>query len=360
MTWTACTSPAVVSRDPVAPVSAPPAKLAPPSAASFSPERAWFHLESIVRRGPRPAGGEQAAAVRTYLQNRLRASGFQVEIVEHALDAPLPAPDGDGPAQEPAAGRLVKSLVARLPGPSADLVLVAAPYTSPEPSGIPLPGANAGGSGAAVALELARALAEGTRHYSYLFVFVAGDGVGAAPLEGSREVALHLARSGALAQARAGLFLDRVGDAELLVRRDLHSSAPYRDIVWEQAEARGYGGAFASEGFAELVAGHRAFGSAGLRQMVALVAPASAGFGDGTGSSEEALATCSSESLAAVGRVSLGSLRAIESRLDRIDRYAASPAPTTARDARDREAASIDSLPAREGVATSTEEGASP
>jgi hypothetical protein len=313
-------------------------------------------LESIVRRGPRPAGGEEAAAVRTYLRNRLRASGFQVEIVEHALGAPFPGPAEQGGAP----GRRVKSLVARLPGPSEDLVLVAAPYTSPERGGIPLPGANAGGSGAAVALELARALAEGPRHYSYLFVFVAGDGVGAAPLEGSREVAHHLARSGALARARAGLFLDRVGDAELLVRRDLHSSAPYRDIVWEQAEAHGYGDAFASEGFAELVAGHRAFGSAGLRQMVALVAPVSDGVGDVTGSSEDALATCSSESLAAVGRVSLGSLRAIETRLDRMDRYAASPAPTIARDARDREAASIDSLPVREGLGTSRDEGASP
>ena len=171
MTWSGCLSP-VVSRGTVAPVSSPPAKFAPSGAATFSPERAWLHLESIVRRGPRPAGGEEAASVRTYLRNRLRASGFQVEIVEHPLDAPFPAPAGEAGAPAGEAGRLVKSLVARLPGPSEDLVLVVAPYTSPEPGGVPLPGANAGGSGAAVALELARALAEGPRHYSYLFVSV--------------------------------------------------------------------------------------------------------------------------------------------------------------------------------------------
>lgn len=342
--------------------SPPPASLGPPGPADFSPDRAWLHLESIVRRGPRPAGGVQAAAVRTYLTNRLRASGLQVGSFEFTLDIPSPASDdtpSDSEAADPGANRRATTLIARLAGPSEDLVLVAAPYTSPEQGGVAQLGANAGGSGAAVALELARALAEGPRHYSYLFVFVAGDGVAARPLGGSREVARHLAQSGVLSTVRAGLFLDRVGAAELVVLRDLHSSGPYRDIVWEQAEAQGYAAAFASDGFAELVAGHREFGSAGLRQMVALIDPV-VGRAAGPASGEaDPLSCCSPESLAVVGSVSLGALRVIESRLDRMDRYAAAPARSIRGDERDRKAASLESHPAPSGSAIQGE-GASP
>ena len=129
--------------------SPPPASLGPPGPADFSPDRAWLHLESIARRGPRPAGGVQAAAVRTYLTNRLRASGLRVGSFEFILDVPSPASDGTLPASEaadPGAKRRATTLIARLAGPSEDLVLVAAPYTSPEQEGVAQPGANAGGS----------------------------------------------------------------------------------------------------------------------------------------------------------------------------------------------------------------------
>ena len=330
--------------------SPPPASMGPPGPGDFSAERAWLHLESMVRRGPRPVGGEQAARTRTYLVNRLRASGLQVRTHEFTFDPPLPASSDTSPsaAETGSEPRRAATILAELPGPSEDLILVVAPYTSPERSGVPLLGANAGGSGAAVALELARALAEGARHYTFLFVFVAGDGVDSVPREGSRQIAQHLARREVLARVRAGLFLDRVGDAELVVLRDLHSSAPYRDIVWEQAESSGYAGVFASDGFAELTGGHREFGAAGLRRMVAVIDPA----GGGADEEVDELATCSVGSLAAVGQVLLGSLRAIETRLDRMDRYAAAPAHAIRGDARDREAASLDAKPKPNGRAS--------
>jgi hypothetical protein len=255
--------------------------------------------------------------------------------------------------------RRVASLLARLDGPSEDLLLIAAPYTSPERDGASSRGVNEGASGSAVALELARALAEGERHYSYLFAFIAGDGVFDDPVAGSRELARELARRGLLERARAGLFLDRVGGEELQIARDLHSSGPYRDIVWETARERGFADVFASDGFDAPEGGHRALSAAGFRQVVALIDPGR-DRGDPTRSRTEPddLAHCSPESLGIVGVVALDALRAIEARLDRIDRYASAPAGAARASQRDREAASVtaprvEAAPASDGAGKS-------
>ena len=287
------------------------ARPVPPSPAEpsdFSTERAWANLESIVALGPRPADGPAAASARIYLTNRLAASGLQVEEVEFELPA-----GSDG-------RRRVASLLARLAGRSEDWLLVAAPYTSPEHEGIALAGANEGGSGAAIALELARALAEGERAYSYLD----GD-----PVAGSRELAAEFVRRGLLASARAGLFLDRVGDAELILARDLHSSGPYRAIVWQSARDAGYASVFAADGFDAPEGGHRALSEAGFRQVVALI---DAGhdrdtlLGAHAGGQADDLAQCAPESLGIVGTVALDALHTIEARLEQIDRYSSAPA----------------------------------
>ena len=120
---------------------APPNPAAP---SDFSTERAWANLESIVGLGPRAADSPAAAGARTYLKNRLTASGLQVEELEIELELPA------GSDRR----RRVSSLLARLEGRSKDWLLVAAPYTSPEHEGDALSGANEGGSGAAIVLEV--------------------------------------------------------------------------------------------------------------------------------------------------------------------------------------------------------------
>lgn len=310
---------------------------------AFSPERAWVNLEAIASRDPRTLDSAAAEATRTYLRNRLLASGLQLAELEFELALPEPAPAGS--AGEGGQGgplvvrkRNVTSLLARLKGDSDDLLLVAAPYTSPEIDGRALGGSNAGGSGAAVALELARALAEGDRRYSYLFAFIAGDGVDADPAAGSRALAAELERRRILERVRAGMFLDRVGRAELRIARDLQSSGPYRDLVWETARDAGHGDAFADDGFASPDGGHSALRDAGLRQLVALIEPP----GVDAPPAAAGIADCSPESLAVVGDVALDSLRRIEDRLARLDHYGAAPADATRRSERDREAAAVD------------------
>jgi hypothetical protein len=320
----------------------------------FSAERAWANLESIVEVGPRPAASPAAAAARNFVENRLAASGLELEELEFELPAAAASGNGDD------APRHATSLLARLDGPTPDLLLVAAPYTSPAREGASDAGANQGGSGAAVALELARALAEGERRYSYLFAFIAGDGDGVDPVAGSRELARVLAQRGLLERSRAALFLDRVGDAELRIARDLHSSGPYRDIVWERARARGHAAVFAEDGFDATAGGHRVLYEAGLSQIVALIGSSHAADlppGEHARRESDELAHCAPESLGIVGTVALDALRTIESRLDRLDRYSSSPADMTRSSDRDREAASLTTPRAQSLPASDDAEG---
>jgi len=321
----------------------------PETAAAFSTERAWDHLDSISSTGPRAPDSRDAAAVRKYIRNRLAASALEVEEVEFQLQLAR-ASTGEAPAP-----RRMTSLIGLLSsgqGGNQDLLLVAAPYTSPERDGEAIDGIDQGGSGAAVALELARALAEGDRHYGYLFVFIAGDGLETDPIAGSRAVVGALRSRGLLERVRAGMFLDRVGHADLRIARDLQSSTPLRDIVWQTARKRGRDDAFATEGFDSPNAGHIALRAAGLRQLVALIdAGRASNDPDDSGDSADGAAVrlddCSQESLEIVGTVTLDSLREIEDRFWRLDNYAAGPADATRANARDREAAAIDAHPER-------------
>jgi len=300
----------------------------PETAAAFSTERAWDHLDSISSTGPRAPDSRDAAAVRKYIRNRLAASALEVEEVEFQLQLAR-ASTGEAPAP-----RRMTSLIGLLSsgqGGNQDLLLVAAPYTSPERDGEAIDGIDQGGSGAAVALELARALAEGDRHYGYLFVFIAGDGLETDPIAGSRAVVGALRSRGLLERVRAGMFLDRVGHADLRIARDLQSSTPLRDIVWQTARKLGRDDAFATEGF----------DSAGRASNDPDYS------GDSADGAAVRLDDCSQESLEIVGTVTLDSLREIEDRFWRLDNYAAGPADATRANARDREAAAIDAHPER-------------
>jgi len=316
------------STAPLSPGSSP----APAGPGDFSSQRAWWNLEKLVGSKPRPAGSPRAAKARRYLTHRLAASGLQTE--ELTFDVELPD----------RSVRQVTSLMARLGGASEDLLIVAAPYTSPEREDGPTAGANQGGSGAAVALELARALAEGERSYTFLFLFISGDGMPGDPLAGSRKLAEAIARRGLLARARAGLFLDRIGAAELRIARDLNSSGPYRDIVWNSARELGHASAFVVDEFDMPMGGHRVLRAAGLTQVVALIEPASlpvSGLDPVGRARSDELADCTERSLGIVGEVALDALGEIESRLARIDRYARAPAEATRDDARERRAAAL-------------------
>lgn len=310
-----------------------------PGPGQFDVARAAANLEELLAGGARPPGSEAAQNARIFITDEVARVGLNTEQVVHSAARA-------GEAAE------FTSVLAYSAAAHDEILLFVAPYTSPiRPAG-PVSCGNEGASGAAVALELVRALvrqpgrqdaAGNPRGYALYFAFVSGDGAFADPLAGSRSLAKELARRGILERVRAGFFVDRVGDTDLRIARDLNSSRSYREAVWQAARELGYAKSFESDGFATPVAGHRAFQAAGVGQMVALVDPVSGGDAspdDPGRSTGETIESCSSESLAVVGEVLLEAAREIEGRLIQIDRFVQAPAAVTAASGPERRAAS--------------------
>ncbi len=303
---------------PPAPVQAP----APPPPGDFSEERAWRHVEALARVGPRGAGTDGAARAREYLVAQLQALDLQVTEQRIRVE---PGPAGRGLE--------TVNLLAAIPGPSTDAILLVAPYDSPP--GVPGAGVNDGASGAALVLELGRALQVRAPAYSVWLAFVEGDalarGAGPDPLQqeavGTAALVAILARDARLEHVRLAVYANRVAAPDLRVARDLLSSRALREEFWSAAHRRGSVATFPPEApFEVLEEGQRAFVAAGMRRVVAIAGvsevagDAEAGRGHG-----DDLARASSRSLATVGAVSLDALVAISERLAKIDSFVRSP-----------------------------------
>jgi Zn-dependent M28 family amino/carboxypeptidase len=134
-------------------------------------------------------------------------------------------------------------------------------------------GANDGASGVAVLLELARVLPRRPRALGYQLVFFdgeeavgphirAGDG-----LYGSRALAAKLQQEGELAQVRALVLVDMVGDSDLNLSWGSDSSPELVGPWVELARSRGV----ALEGPMALVDDHTPFVEAGVARVLSLI-----------------------------------------------------------------------------------------
>jgi hypothetical protein len=179
---------------------------------AFDGERAFRDLVAQVQLGPRHPGSPGSAAVRELLRARLRQAGWAVR--DHAFEARLP--DGSRAA--------LVNLIADLPASGSEpgvLMLVAHYDTKHLPSVPQFAGANDGASGAAVLLELARVLPREPRPLAVRIALFDGEEAvgpnirGGDGLYGSRALAAEMRADGSLAQVRALLLVDMVGDADL-------------------------------------------------------------------------------------------------------------------------------------------------
>jgi len=307
---------------------------APTDPADFDASRAWGHLEQLVSFAPRTSGSDGARRARAYIEEQLVAAGFEVERDEASVELP----DGGGALE-------LQPLRATRAGDSADVILLVAPYTAPrlEADDAVDPGANEGASGAAVLLELARIRSRAVHPYSLVLAFVDGDAhLSAAPFIGSEALVGLLEKEGILDRTRAVVFVDRVGDVDLQVVRDLRSNRSFRDFFWRSARDLGLQAYFQQEGFETPAAGHLAFLAHGHRRSVALVDTRHGGGqepGAWARSPQDTLEHCTPTSLGVVGRVIADGISRFEARLARIDRFARAPAAVTVADERERHAA---------------------
>ncbi len=206
----------------------------------FSGERALKHVRALVRLGPRAPGSTGIQQAREYIRRELRRSSIEVEELAFV-------------ASTPRGSLAMTNLVAKIPGKSADIVVLAGHYDTLEPGRVPgFIGANDGGSSTGLLLELARALAERKNELTIWMVFFDGeealerwsprDG-----LYGSRYLASRWKREGILPRIRAFILLDMVGDRELGLRRELNSTRWLVDLVWEAARELGHSAHFLDE-----------------------------------------------------------------------------------------------------------------
>ncbi len=311
--------------------ASPPPQVPAGASGDFSGDTAFGHLHALTAIGPRVAatpGGEKA---RAYLKGELEKLGLSVE--ERRIAG---APGADGAPRE------LVNLVAVIPGESPDLFVLAAPYDTRRFDSFEFVGANDGASGPAVLLELARVIQVRPLHYTTWIVFLDGEAPNAAgaaadaqpAFAGSMALASELLPANGGPSVRLIVLFQQVGDSDLHVARDLRSHRLYREEFWFAAARVGRNDAFRSEDPFESPPGsHLPFLAAGFRGVVLITDPAYGG-GEPPGayanSEEDTEKSCSPQSLASVGVVTLEALDRISARLAKIDRFAlkvAHPAP---------------------------------
>jgi Zn-dependent M28 family amino/carboxypeptidase len=209
------------------PAAAPPAR----AAAAFDGRAALRHVERLVAIGPRPAGSPAGARAREYIAGELRRPGIAVRVL------PFEAATPGGPVK-------MANVVAVVAGRRPDVILIGGHYDTKVYREFPFVGANDGGSSTALLIELARALARGRPEFTYWVTFFDGEEAlvnwtADDSLYGSRHLAAELGRTRRL--PRAVIVADMIGDRDLGIRREAHSTPWLTDLIWAAARRLGHG-----------------------------------------------------------------------------------------------------------------------
>jgi len=308
---------------------APPPAAPAPDPSQFSGERAWEHLERLVEIGPRVAGTPGAEAARSYIRAQLEAIGLEPEPL--SFDVTYTLLEGE-------VGTLsFESVLAVIPGESADLLVLAAPFDSRFFESFTHVGANNGASGAALLLEMARVLSADPIPYTVWLAFLDGEAThaeDASPDErflGSQALVREIQERGALSRTRLMVYFNQVGDRDLVIARDLLSERVIRRSFQHAAKELGHEGVFSPDRpFSRPPGGHGAFLSVGFRRVM-IVSDDSFGGDEVPGvywqTEEDTLERCDPQSLAIVGAVTNAGLREVVTLLRKVDRFSRKPVP---------------------------------
>ena len=278
---TACAGLPVASLDSVPPLSG---------------ERAMEHVRAQVALGPRPPGSEALEKCRQYIVRHLREWGYQVE--DDAFEATTPY----GPKK-------MHNLIARKGKGDRGVIALASHYDTKYMEGIRFVGANDGGSSTALLLELAQVLANRQDGLDYWFVFLDGE---EAFVEwstfdstyGSRHLAQRWKEEGVAPKIRAFILLDMIGDRQLDLLKEGHSTPWLRELVWSTAKELGLDPVLSKAEF-EVGDDHVPFLEAGIHAVDLI----DLNFGPGNSyhhTAEDTLDKVSAESMEKVGKLVLG------------------------------------------------------
>jgi Zn-dependent M28 family amino/carboxypeptidase len=203
---------------------------------AFDAGRAFEHVRQLVAIGPRHAGSEGSRQARRYILEQAKALGVA------AAEQPFVASTPFGPVN-------MANVVVRLPGTSAETLVIGGHYDTKLFREFRFVGANDGGSSTAMLLEFARVLKDRKNPLTIELVFFDGEEAfiewtGTDHTYGSRHYVQQAHKSGALKSIRAMLLVDMVGDRDLALRREARSTKWMTDALWASARRLGYGAHF--------------------------------------------------------------------------------------------------------------------
>jgi Zn-dependent M28 family amino/carboxypeptidase len=264
------------------------------------------HVRAQVGFGPRPPGSEALQKTREYLLRELRSSGYNVE--EDTFEAITPY----GPKP------MVNLIAAKEPSAGGDIVVLASHYDAKLMEGIHFVAANDGASSTGLLLELARVLRSRRSPVDYRFVLLDGE---EAFIEwstfdstyGSRHLARKWKQDGTAKKVRALILLDMIGDKNLDIMKETHSTRWLVDMVWAAAAKAGLGDIL-SPVEAAIEDDHIPFLDAGIPSVDII----DLNYGPGNSyhhTAEDTLDKVSVESLEKTGRLVLTLLPMLEERL---------------------------------------------
>jgi Zn-dependent M28 family amino/carboxypeptidase len=275
------------------------------AATAFDSSRAWEHVRRQVAIGPRPVGSAALTETRRYIIDQLKAAG--VETREQAFEAQTPI----GPV------RMV-NLIATIPGARPERIAIATHYETKLSREFRFVGASDPAASVAGVLELGRVLAGRRNPYTIELLFFDGEEAinwnwqDPDNTYGSRHYVQAAQKDGTLSGVKALILLDLIGDRNLNIRREGHSTRWLVDIVWAAAKELGYGSFFVPQEAGPISDDHVAFIRAGVPAVDIIDLDYHAWH-----TAEDTLDNVSARSLQIVGDTVLAALPAIEKRLAR-------------------------------------------
>jgi Zn-dependent M28 family amino/carboxypeptidase len=269
---------------------------------TFDSSRAWEHLRQMVAIGPRPSGTPAIEQTRKYIKDQLAASGLTA--VEQTWEDRTPIDTVR-----------MTNLIATIPGARKERIVFAGHYDTKLYREFRFVGASDGGSSAAFLIELAHVLKARKNPFTVEILFLDGeearlpDWNGTDNTYGSRHYVGAARRDGSLASLKALILVDMIGDRDLTIRRDTHSTEWLTDLIWAAAKRRNHDDIFMAE-TTRIEDDHLPFLEAGVPSVdiIDLDYPA-------WHTAQDTLDAVSARSLQTVGDVILAALPAIESRL---------------------------------------------
>jgi glutaminyl-peptide cyclotransferase len=282
----------------------------------FDGKRAFAQVAKQVSFGPRPSGSPAIAQLQNYIQSELSSYGCKVDTDSFTADTPI--------------GRLpMKNIVAKIPGETSGIIMLATHYDTarsardPNTGEVhPMPtfvGADDGGSSTGVMLELARLLCTKRQRYAVWITFFDGeeamvDWSATDSCYGSRQMAAKMSMSGELSKVKAFLLADIVGTRNLRFRRDQASAPALVDLVWKTAAKLGYSQVFVND-TTSMEDDHNAFAKRGVSVLDVIDYETSPG---GNlyywHTPQDTLDKISSKSLAITGHVFLESVKQLQAK----------------------------------------------